>query len=73
MLKISNFLRFFFAAAKVDVELASFALFRPAMQLGHRNEGVRMLSFAFAAKGNAVETQVENFEIFATFFAAANF
>ena len=35
--KLQNFEIFatFFAAAKVDVELASFALFRPAMQLGN--------------------------------------
>ena len=71
--QVENFeiLATFFAAVKVDVELASFALFRPAMQLGHLYEGVRMLSFAFAAKGKALETQVANFEVFATFFAAA--
>ena len=49
----------FFAAAKVDLEPAWLASFRPAVQLWQLNKGMRMVSFAFAAKGNALETQVE--------------
>ena len=61
----------FFAAAKVGVERASLTFFRAAMQLGHLDEGMRIFSFAIAGQRNALETQIENFEKFATFFASA--